>query len=57
MIYFAKYRQLVIFFILKLEERNCGSAVMNPTNIHEDSDLIPGLDQRVKDLVLLRAVT
>ena len=26
--------------------------VMNPTSIHEDSGLIPGLAQQVKDLVL-----
>ena len=31
----------------------CGSVVMNLTGIHEDEGLIPGLNQWVKDLVLL----
>ena len=30
----------------------CGSVVMNPTSIHEDADLTPGLAQTVNDLVL-----
>ena len=33
-----------------------GSAVMNPTNIHKDAGLIPGLSQWVKDPVLPQAV-
>ena len=28
---------------------HCGSAVMNPTSVHADSGLIPGLAQWVKD--------
>ena len=31
----------------------CGPVVMNPTNIHEDMGLIPGLAQGVNYLVLL----
>ena len=34
----------------------CGAAEVNPTNIHENSVLIPGLSQWVKDPALLWAV-
>ena len=34
------------------EEAHCGSAETNLSNIHEDTGLVPGLAQRVKDLAL-----
>ena len=35
-----------------LESSHCGSAVTNPTRIHEDAGSIPGLTQWPKDLML-----
>ena len=40
------------YFIKNFRSSPCGSAVTNPTSIHEDSGLIPGLLQWVKDLAL-----
>ena len=39
-----------------LRNSRCGSVEMNPTSIHEDVSLIPGLAQWAKDLVLAPAV-
>ena len=39
-----------------LGSSHCGLVVTNPTSIHEDPGLIPGLVQCVKDLVLPQAV-
>ena len=38
---------------VKFGSSHRGSAVTNPTNIHEDTGSIPGLAQCVKDLALL----
>ena len=37
---------------IRTRSSHCGSAVKNPTGIHEDAGLIPDLAQRVKDLAL-----
>ena len=36
----------------KARNSRCGSAVMDPTSIHEDGGSIPGLTEQVKDLAL-----
>ena len=40
------------FKIFKAGSSHYGSVVMNPTNIHEDEGLIPGLTQRVKGSII-----
>ena len=40
----------------KFRSSHCALAVTNPTSIHEDSGLLPGLAQWVKDLAFLQAV-
>ena len=37
----------------KVGSAHCGSAVMNPTSIHEDVGSTPGRTQWVRDLALL----
>ena len=43
---------LTYFKSILLESSHGGSVEMNLTSIHEDTGLIPGLAQRVKDLAL-----
>ena len=37
--------------VINKQSSHCGSAVMNPTSVHEDADLIPGLAEWVRDPV------
>ena len=48
-----------IYFTFKntdIRSSHCGSAVTNPTNIHEDVGSNPGLAWWVKNLMLLQVV-
>ena len=44
------YMIMVLIAFSNLGSSYCGSVVMNPTGIHEDTDSILGLTQWVKDL-------
>ena len=54
--FFSVNREKCLIKMLSLGSSPCGSAVINPTGIHEDEGSIPGLTQWAKDPVLLRAV-
>ena len=43
----------IIFLKKYIRSSCCGSAVTNPTSIHEDKGSFPGPTQQVKDLALL----
>ena len=47
------YSNKIFFFKSYNWSSHCGATEMNPTGIHEDVGLFPGLAQWVKDVVLL----
>ena len=49
----GEFSKFIDYKPIKIWSTYHSSAVMNPTNIHEDAGLIPGLAQWVKDPALL----
>ena len=56
MSYLISVRLSFLMFKMRIRSSHLGAAEMNPTRNHEVAGSIPGLGQRVKDLVLPRAV-